>query len=943
MQIVKSLHAGLLHGVFQYNQKNYFTVSALWAFRLDTGEPVLEKDLWSAMGDLIETNQMFDAGKPKTTGEFLVHGKCYPPKGEPVSASRVVIKLGELTKELYVFGDRNWIKGLGFGWGVSEPEKFTEMSVCYQNAFGGADHPENSLGKGLDEVDVNGEMLIPLPNIEYPDQLVGSPKDKPASASLNRVDITCRQRQKKAGTYDQKYIEERMPGFPDDLNLEYFNDAAEDQWNNGFFSGDESYEILNMHAQHSLLKGKLPEIKARCFITHRQDDSDVFKEIDTVLDTVWFMPGENMGVLIHRGTIDVAEDDATDVTQLMLSHESFAQQPRDRSFYEEQLHKRTDLEQSYKYLMYTAPLIPEGCRCGFDLINESAGINLELLGKKNMEAFAENKQKEIEELQNDELTKMKAQLDKLDIDENARIEIEKLEMLKNIKGADIEESEEEKKIKELLEKILPGITTNPEKPDLSKLDFSAFDELRKYNEGLASRKQQEAEALIKEHIDTLKQNKDLPGLDKTLSDLEKDLAAPKTPPVLPRINVQNDLVEIEADLKKQLEEQRHILRTQGIAEVELANMDFDMSAIKAQVEDATVKFLEGYRIGAHYTQKMLSPHEGNEKVLLDELLTAFRSGKKTSAGDYAYLDFSNQDLTGIDLSNSFLEYAVFDNTNLTGADLSGAILSHATIKNSIFIDAILENANIGNVDIVDSTFKNTNLNKVVLAKSRLNNTVFEQCSLPDKQDMFLETKFDKVKFIDCDLRKNNFIDLDITGCDFSGSDLSESSFINPIMSQAIFSRANLTSVNFVSAQAENTNFDQAEMKNVRFVGGSSLNNASFESASIPEANLRDCALQRAVFSNANLFKADFGGADLTHAKLDRANARQAQFNKADLTHAVCDRIDMMEGSFYKAILSGAQFCDANLYSVNFLGCTVGQTDFTGAYLEQTIFKDWRPS
>lgn len=35
----------------------------------------------------------------------------------------------------------------------------------------------------------------------------------------------------------------RMPGFPDDFNYDYFNDAAKDQQIEGFFKGDEQYEI----------------------------------------------------------------------------------------------------------------------------------------------------------------------------------------------------------------------------------------------------------------------------------------------------------------------------------------------------------------------------------------------------------------------------------------------------------------------------------------------------------------------------------------------------------------------------------------------------------------------------------------------------------------------------------------------------------------------------
>ena len=34
--------------------------------------------------------------------------------------------------------------------------------------------------------------------------------------------------------------------------------------------------------------------------------------------------------------------------------------------------------------------------------------------------------------------------------------------------------------------------------------------------------------------------------------------------------------------------------------------------------------------------------------------------------------------------------------------------------------------------------------------------------------------------------------------------------------------------------------------------------------------------------------------------------------------------------------------DANLYSVSFFKATLGSTDFSGANLENTILKDWRP-
>ena len=498
MQIVKSLHAGLLHNVYQYNQKNYFTASILWGFKLLDGEPVLEQELWTVIGDVIGTNQIFDAGKPKTTGEFLVHGSCFVSGGDKENASRIRISLGGMSKELLVFGNRHWIKGLGVGWGVSEPEPFTEMPINYSNAFGGKDYARNPIGKGVEEIESDSGPVLPMPNIEYPNQLIGSPKDRPQPASLNRIDVMWEQRISKAGTYDQEYIEKRMPAFPDDLNLEYFNDSAQDQWNNDFFTGIEKFEIINMNPQHPVIKGCLPGVYGRCFVNHELDGEVKFKEIKTQLDTVWFLPKENIGILIHRGTIEVAEDDACDIKHIMVAHENIADDSRDMEQYKFQIKNRVDPDNSYKYLLNTAPLIPEGCRCGFKLINENSGIDIELLGKKNMETFAENKRQEIEGIQEKELAEVKEKLKEAGGD--SQTTIDNIDLYKDVQKTAVEDPPEAIKLKELLEKIIPGITSDPKNLDLSKLDFDGFDELRKFSEEMADKKQKEAKEIIHQEL-----------------------------------------------------------------------------------------------------------------------------------------------------------------------------------------------------------------------------------------------------------------------------------------------------------------------------------------------------------------------------------------------------------------------------------------------------------
>jgi uncharacterized protein YjbI with pentapeptide repeats len=909
----------------------------LWGFNLQTGEPVLEQELWQTIGDMLGKSELFDTGMPKANAELLVHGSCFAPEGSEVNASRVKVSLGTISKELYVFGDRHWIGGMG----VSEPVPFTEMPISYANAFGGKDHAPNPPGKGVEAVVGETGSIIPLPNIEYADQLIGSPNDKPRPASLNRIDMMCEQRMLNAGTYDQNYIETRMPGFPDDFNYDYFNDAAKDQQDEGFFKGDEQYEIRNMHPQHSIIKGRIPGVYGRVFVDHQVGGVIEFKEIPTQLDTVWLFPNAELGVMIHRGTLEVKEDDSTDIKKILVTNENTCDTPRAQEHYQNELRLRSDPAESYKYLMYTAPLIPEGMTCGFKVIQEKADFPLELLVKTNMDNFVDAKKLEAEKADQLQFDKIKQMTEE---GSPARKKIEEvISRLADAKANPAELTPEMQIIRDLTVKILPMMKDDPKTPDLTRLNFKAIDELKDYMAKLKTDAEAESKSKLLQQIDELKKLSPKGELSPEVKQLESVLITMELPSILPRIDVEAILQQLN-EQNKGMQKEMLLMQSMGLPEEQLAKIKqaTDIGKMQKQTRESLDKANDAYRMGAHYVEKARSPHEGQEADIRAALLSVFKAGGKTARGDYAFVDLSDQDLTGIDLNGAYLEYADLTNTNLTNANLSKAILTHAIFKGTNLTNTNLTGANLGAIDFDGVLFRDADLTGATLGKSNIVNTQFERCKMADKMDMFLETKFTQSSFTGSDMHKSIFIDADISGCDFSEADLTESNFVNPIMKSVNFSGASLTGVNFVKAQADLSNFDNAIMKNVRFVGESSLVKASFVASEINEANLRDCNLEDANFTEANLYKSDFGGSNLKRACFDKAWATEVQFCKADLTHASMQKMNMMEGSLYKAVLSGATLNNANLYSVNFMGCTVGETDFTGADLEKTIFKDWRP-
>ena len=222
----------------------------------------------------------------------------------------VRVRLGDkIDKTLRVVGDRTWKDGV-----PSDPTPFDEMPMTYARAFGGPGFARNPTGKGF-------PPSRDLPNVEDPRALILSPRDRPEPAGFASIDFTWPQRTSKAGTYDKKWLKDRYPGFPEDMDWTIFQAAPADQQIEGFFAGDETFSFEHMHPKKkAVLMGKLPGVRVRVFV--RFKGSAELSEVTTRIDTVRLFPHLERGVLVARGLVKVAEDDAHDVEHLMLAAEA---------------------------------------------------------------------------------------------------------------------------------------------------------------------------------------------------------------------------------------------------------------------------------------------------------------------------------------------------------------------------------------------------------------------------------------------------------------------------------------------------------------------------------------------------------------------------------------------------------------------------------------------
>ena len=264
-QIIKPETQSALLKVFGRNKQYYLSVSVLCMFELSEKPELLqETDLWTHVQAILGKGEVLDAGMPKARGEVLLKARAFVPDGKEQTVIEVGAEIGSIRKSLFVFGDRYWDENLP---GIVDPLPFSEMDIRWEKAFGGDEFPANPEGKGLAKITrEDGQKIRPLPNIEYPDQLVRSPKQRPQPAGFDQVNSYTPARLKGAGTFDENWLQNNWPYFPDDFDWGFFNAAPADQQIPGYFAGDETIILKNLNKSISELHSRLPNIRTRCFV-----------------------------------------------------------------------------------------------------------------------------------------------------------------------------------------------------------------------------------------------------------------------------------------------------------------------------------------------------------------------------------------------------------------------------------------------------------------------------------------------------------------------------------------------------------------------------------------------------------------------------------------------------------------------------------------------------
>lgn len=253
----------------------------------------------------------------KPRGECHFVGHAHAPGGEPAGSVLAGFRVGSVSRNLAVFGDRTFD---GYG-AVTAPVPFQRMPIRWELAFGGPGYARNPMGRGIAAVDTEQGRRVPLPNLEDTAEPITSASDRPRPACFGPIPPSWVERTRKAGTYDQRWLKTRWPWLPEDFDFAYYLSAPPPQHIEGFWRGDEGVGLQHLAASQTVIRSKLPGLRGRCFAEVRRGGAVEFVEVPLRLDTVT-LDGDNEQVqCVWRGLLEGVSEKHAEVETFFFIHE----------------------------------------------------------------------------------------------------------------------------------------------------------------------------------------------------------------------------------------------------------------------------------------------------------------------------------------------------------------------------------------------------------------------------------------------------------------------------------------------------------------------------------------------------------------------------------------------------------------------------------------------
>ncbi|HEY1137968.1 MAG TPA: DUF2169 domain-containing protein [Xanthomonadaceae bacterium] len=873
MKIVKPLTLGVLQQPYRYRGVHRLAVATLGFFALgrDDERLLVENLQWPKVLKQIPAGQALDHILPKAHAEVMLSGCAHAPK--PVPRMQVRMQCGPIDKRVDVIGDRRWERMWYGRVCIHAPKSFTTMPLSADRAYGGEGH-DNPLGTGYLPrwwaLRMRGGAM---PNLELPGKIVVPGRNDFAVAGFApQALMHARRRMRASGTYDKRWLAEDFPGLPRDFDFALYNLSPPDQQFAGRFVGGEAYRLEGVHASGQAIAGTLPSIRPRAFVLDQGRDAADARELALACDTVWFFPEVGVGLMVHRGEIEVRDSDALDVAALMVGYDA-ADRVRDAAHYRKVFALRLDPETA-----------------GLHAFDES-----QLAPVRSPRAQAEREAAR-ERARAAQMAKRQAVLDA------TMAEFWHRSGMSPPPG------------------YVPPVAEPSSLPSLDEdaLDSCDFDlvELQAQAKALAEQAKRDAGAKLATLQHSLKARlpEAPPVAAKSVEALVQEALDRAAKPA-------HDLIGEPTPLPKPLQGAFAQAREAG---VDPARLD------EAAATLATLAPLQRAARTASPTPTTLDapPPDPVAQALGAQLLSLLRAGTPVIGRDFAgaclrgadlrgadlrevqleRADLSGACLAGADLSKAAMTQARLDGADLSGARLAGANLCGSSARAATFAGAVLQGAHAMDArwqaaDLHGAVFDDALMLRIDLSDARLDDTSLERTIL-------MHAIAPRSRWVGSRWSMSVAASADFTGACFDGASLARSVLMDAVLVGSHWRGATLRTVyaggraDWRGAQlsllrAQKCGWRGSDLRDA-CLDGATLASCDFGDADLSGASLRGAQLYRSLFMRSTLSRVDATGASFFQAL-----CRKADFRDADLRNAVLVQADMAE-----AVLDGAQLAGA---------------------------------
>ncbi|MFN8179151.1 MAG: DUF2169 domain-containing protein [bacterium] len=255
------------------------------------GDPLRGGDVFYGDPPLTSIAGEAELGATKPATDVLLFGSAVAPR-PGTRAMEVRFRVGPIRKAVRVYGERRWKRSL-LAKTASDPLPFERVPLIWENAWGGTDtspddekhhgaEPRNPVGRGYraahSKLPWEDELC---PSLEDPEEGAGGLGRKGVPVGVGPIGRGWEPRRSYAGTYDEKWVAERMPILPDDFDDRFHQAAPPDQIAPKLLTGGEKVELAGLTSE-SRLEFRLPVLRPRFEVRLRTRVEGQAMVLDTV-------------------------------------------------------------------------------------------------------------------------------------------------------------------------------------------------------------------------------------------------------------------------------------------------------------------------------------------------------------------------------------------------------------------------------------------------------------------------------------------------------------------------------------------------------------------------------------------------------------------------------------------------------------------------------------